>query len=164
MKSIITADSRLHGGTINGTRFGSLTYETEDIIFMASGLIGFTYLQNFVVLSKDVSSPFRWLQSLEEPAFALLVAFPERYCKSYQPRVKAEDQAEIGLGDAQACMIFVTASIPPGRPQDLTLNLRAPILINPESRQAIQCVLDDETYTTKYRVFDLENREGMTAA
>ncbi|MFX7895014.1 flagellar assembly protein FliW, partial [Acinetobacter baumannii] len=61
---------------ITTTRFGVVPYTDEDVITFEDGLVGFPTFSRYVVICPREDSPFRWLQSLEEPALAFLVAEP----------------------------------------------------------------------------------------
>lgn len=130
---------------ITGTRFGRIEYFDEDVVTFEEGLVGFPELKGFLLLSTKENSPFRWLQSLDAPVLAFLVADPEGFVAEYQPPVPFE-------GCADSVLVYTTASIPPGRPEEMTLNLAGPIFIEAESRKGKQSVLDNEAYTIKHRV------------
>jgi flagellar assembly factor FliW len=147
-----------------GSRFGNIEFAEEDVIRFPKGLIGLNDLHEFVVVCLDEKSPFRWLQSCQEPSFALLVTDPKSYIRDYEPIYGSRTLGEISLFEESPKLVFVTVTIPPGRPQDMTLNLRGPIVINAENRIAAQCVLDDETYTTKHRVFSQSDEISTVAA
>lgn len=151
--------------TLSGSRFGDVPYENEDVVTFEGGLIGFPSLHNFVMVVPKPESPFRWLQSVDDPSVAFLLAEPGRFVEGYDPVVGDSDVASLDLGDSDPVLIFVTASIPVGKPEAMTLNLAAPILINPANRKALQAILDNEAYTVKHRAFAPSNcEEGSVVA
>lgn len=150
--------------TIAETRFGTIEYTNDDIVFFDEGLIGFSKLRQFVLLCLKPGSPFRWMQSVEEPKLAFLVADPAVFVSDYTPSVDDGIARELGLDEKTPRLLFTTVSIPPGCPNDMTLNLAAPILINAATQHAKQVVLDDHAYTIKHRVFPATDRSGEKEA
>lgn len=136
--------------TLSGTRFGAIDFQTDDVIRFDGGLIGFAALCEFLLVDHKPESPFKWLQSVDEPGLAFLVTEPSRFVPEY-PSTIGDD------------FVLATVAIPVGRPDDMTLNLAGPILIHEASRTGKQVVLDDESYTVKHRVF-AEGSAGVKAA
>lgn len=139
--------------TLSGTRFGTIDFGPSDVIFFKTGLIGFPDLHEFVLISHKENSPFRWLQSIQEPGMAFLCALPQHFVAEYNPKLPNGVISELNLGAETERFLLSTASIPCGKPDDMTLNLAAPILVNAETQSALQFVLEDEAYTVKHRVF-----------
>lgn len=143
---------------IIGTRFGRIEYTDEDVVTFNGGLVGFPDLNRFVLLSTKENSPFRWLQSLETPTMAFLIVDPEGFAADYAPPSPFE-------GNVDTVLMYTTASIPHGKPDEMTLNLAGPIFIDAQSRQGIQSVLENEAYTIKHRVaFQSASAEERAAA
>lgn len=130
---------------ITETRFGRIEFLDEDVVTFEEGLVGFPELNTFLLLSTKENSPFRWLQSLEAPAMAFLVVDPEGFVPNYSPPNPFEANPE-------SVLVYTTATIPHGKPDEMTLNLAGPIFIEALSRLGKQSVLDDEAYTIKHRV------------
>jgi flagellar assembly factor FliW len=150
---------------LTGTRFGEIEYDSEDVIELSGGLIGFPSVRTFVVLQAGEETPFKWLQSLEEPALAFLVVDPAHYLPDYAPIVPSHVVQELALREETARLVFTTANIPAGRPNDMTLNLAGPVLINLDIRRGKQIVLDDDAYSIKHRVFpSVEAGQDLVAA
>lgn len=144
------------------TRFGQIEASEGDIVELLDGLIGFSNLRRFVLISHNPKSPFRWLQSLDETSMAFLVADPSQYLEDYQPEISDAAATALGLESSTPAMVYTTASIPKGSPRDLTLNLAAPIVINPATRVGMQVILENEAYTMKHRVFEESAQEAET--
>ena len=65
------------------------------------------------------------------------MAEPRRYVPEYE-----HDLARRLPGVAEA-VVLATASVPPGKPRDTTLNLSGPIVLDARTRRGRQIVLDD---------------------
>lgn len=149
---------------LTGTRFGEIDFGPTDVLFFKEGLIGFPVLQEFVLLSQKDDSPFRWLQSVQEPAVAFLCVLPQHYVPDYNPVLSKSVVTSLKLENQTERYVLTTASIPRGEPSKMTLNLAAPILVNATTRTALQFVLEDEAYTVKHRVFpEAKVKEGVAA-
>lgn len=139
--------------TLSGTRFGDIDYTEEDVVQFQEGLIGFPGSKHYLILSVKENSPFRWLQSVEEPALAFLCTDPGHYVPYYAPAISDRHARELRLSAETPRLVLCTAAIPKGRPEDMTLNLAGPIVVNAEARIARQIVLEDGAYTIRHRVF-----------
>ena len=65
---------------INTRIFGKIAIEEEKIIRFESGILGFPQLKEFTLIynaEKGNDSGIKWLQSIQEPAFAMPVMNPE---------------------------------------------------------------------------------------
>jgi flagellar assembly factor FliW len=138
---------------LNHTRFGTLEYAENDVLNFSEGLIGFAHCRSFIFVQTQAGGPFRWLQSLDEPSLAFLVVDPAAYVEGYAVELADDEAAALGIGPETATMLLTTASIPASRPQDMTLNLAGPIVLNAETRSGKQFVVEDERYAFKHRVF-----------
>ena len=149
---------------LQGTRFGTVDFVAEDILTFEDGLIGFPSLTHFILLSPKPDSRFRWLQSIEEPGTAFLLAEPLAFFADYHPELSAHECQELSIGESTSRLVYVTTSIPPGKPEEMTVNLLAPIVLNIETRKGKQVILGDDAYTIKHRVLQAEGKEAETIA
>lgn len=140
--------------TLDHTRFGSLEYSKTDVFNFSEGLIGFSHCQNFIFVQTQSKGSFRWLQSIEEPTLAFLVVDPADYVRGYALEIEDEEAVSLKIGPDTATLVLTTASIPPSRPQDMTINLAGPIVINVDARLGRQLIVDSEACPPRHRVFD----------
>lgn len=149
--------------TLEHTRFGTLDFTDEDVITLSGGLLGFAQSTRFLLLDLGHKGSFRWLQSLDEPALAFLVVDPCDYVQGYGIELADEEAAALQIGEETPTLVLTTASIPDSRPQDMTINLAGPIVINLEARLGRQMVVDDERIPVRHRVFG-EAEESIVKA
>ena len=97
-------------------------------------------------------------------ATAVMLTYSGRTLDLESPDFSRFDIEEIEIADDSPTMILATATIPPGEPQELTLNLAAPIIINGATMKAKQVILSDDAYTVKHRVFASTDRVAEKAA
>lgn len=130
------------------TRFGTLTVELQDELIFDQGLIGLEHCRRWVVLTDTKNPALGWLQSLDEGHIALGVVSPRRFVSDFQLRVDRSALSSLELAtsrDAEVVVIASRQSPEGGCPEGgLTLNLRAPLVINVENRRGCQVVSKDD--------------------
>jgi flagellar assembly factor FliW len=149
---------------ISNTRFGKLEYIEEDVVTFPEGIVGFPDCTRFVFVSNKQNATFRWLQSVELPEFAFLVTDPSEIVQGYEPVLGEAFAKTMGIEATTPTMLLATVSIPPGKPEEMTVNLAGPIVINAATRIGRQFVIEDEAYTIKHRVFPAGLPESERAA
>ena len=80
--------------------FGKIAIEEDKIIRFDHGILGFPDLKDFTLIfnvDKGMESSIKWLQSLQEPGFAMPVMNPELVMPGYSP--KFDRDLLIPLGD-----------------------------------------------------------------
>jgi flagellar assembly factor FliW len=148
---------------IETTRFGSVAFDGRDVVTLDEGFLGFPEAKRFIVLQHKVGSPFCWLQSVDAGDLAFLVIDPSHYVKDYAPSMSDDIAKQLALDEETPRLVYTIVTIPKGQPNDMTLNLAGPILINLENRMAKQVVVEDNRYPIRYKVFSEEN-QGHSAA
>lgn len=137
--------------------FGKIAVEEEKIIHFERGILGFPDLKDFTLIydiEKGNEARIKWLQSLQEPGFAMPVMNPELVMPGYNPQFDKDCLAPLGDNlSSENILIFVTVTVP----KDITrttANLRAPIIISVDNRKAVQLISDDEAYSIKHAIYD----------
>ena len=137
--------------------FGEIEIADDKIITFANGIIGFPELKKFALLhdeEKGTDVGIRYLQSLDEPAFAMPVMDPLIVKPDYDPEV--DDQLLTGAGNitAENILVLVTVTVP----SDLTkmsVNLQGPFVINVEEHKACQVIVERGDYPVKFPIYDI---------
>ena len=134
--------------------FGEIDVDESKLITFVSGIVGFPDLKDFLLVHDTESSQsIRWLQSIQEPAFAMPVIDPLFIMPDYNPNVEDELLKPLDIKDEDDTLVLVTITVP----HDLTkmsVNLKAPIIINGNSRLANQIITDDD-YMVKYPIYEI---------
>ena len=138
---------RIH--TIN---FGELDITEDAIITFKEGLPGFPQLHRFAVLEIEELKPFHCLQAIPESSddqpIALYLINPFLVDPGYEFRLTDSDMADINSGSSAELTVYVVATIPES-PQDATLNLMAPVVINERALCGKQVILHDSKYSVR---------------
>lgn len=140
-----------------GTRiFGEIEIEEDKEIRFEQGLIGFPDLKNFTLIfdsDDEKEAAISWLQSLDEPELAIPVIDPLAVYPDYSPSV--EDETLRPLGELKEDNLFVLATVTvPADIKQMAVNLKAPIIINTETRKASQLIVDNDL-PVKFKIYDI---------
>jgi flagellar assembly factor FliW len=138
--------------TVDSPNFGRLTWPGEAIINFPDGLPGMKQLQAFVLLEDPQTTPFGFLQCVTDPGFCLVVAEPAKVKPDFRLPPLTGALKALEASSVQDLLVRVILTIPPGRPQEITANLQAPILINPKQRRGKQVIVEGPHYAYKYQV------------
>lgn len=119
------------------TRFGQVVAKEEDVIHFSAGVFGFSDCRDWVLLADTQNSSLGWMQCLNRPEVAFAVVSPRRFHAEYQVRVPSHELLPLGLQHAHEAQVLVILS---KGPEGLTLNLKAPLVINLERRLGRQLI------------------------
>lgn len=145
--------------------FGEIEIDDAKIIAFDGGIIGFPDLKKFTLLyDSEKSGGIKWLQSLDEPAFAMPVMDPLAVKETYNPVVEDELLKPLGELDPEEILVLVTVTVP----KDLTkmsVNLQAPIVLNAENKKGCQIIVDNEggEFPVKFMIYDILQKKKERA-
>ncbi len=144
--------------TITTKVFGEVTIDDEKIIHFPSGIIGFPDLTEFALIHDEEkgSGSIHWLQSMQEPAFAMPVMDPLLVMPEYNPEVDDDLLKKIGEIVPEELLVLVTVTVPSDLTK-MTVNLKGPIIINAEEKKACQIIVEGDGYAVKYPIYDILN-------
>ena len=136
--------------------FGEVNLPEEKIITLDRGLIGLEEYKKFTILydcDKEESN-ISWFQSVEEPTFALPIIKPWLVKEDYNPIVEDELLNHIGELTEENLVILLTMTVPEDITQ-MSVNLKAPIVINADTRKGAQIIVENQDYEVKYKIYDI---------
>lgn len=137
---------------INTDRFGEVEIDESKVICFYKGIIGFENYHRFVILDLLENSPFKWLQSLKDPALAFVICDPWHFFRDYAPEIADEEKQELEI-DSDSDIMLITIATVPGDISNTTLNLLSPILINARKMIGNQIILYGSEYQLKHKIF-----------
>lgn len=140
--------------------FGEIMIDDEKIIHFPKGIIGFPDLTEFTLVHDEEKSTdsIHWLQSIQEPAFAMPVMDPLIVRPDYNP--EAEDELLDILGEIvpEELLVLVTVTVPKDLTQ-MSVNLKGPIVINAAEKKALQIIVEGDEYQVKFPIYDILNQK-----
>jgi flagellar assembly factor FliW len=123
------------------SRFGAVAIEADDVVFFPLGLAGFEHARHWVLLADADNDAVAWLQSVTEPDVAVAVVSPRRFVPDYQVRVSRGQLAGLDLVSTEEAHVLAVLA---RHDEALTINLKAPLVINLEGRLGRQVITNDE--------------------
>ncbi|MDC7293567.1 MULTISPECIES: flagellar assembly protein FliW [unclassified Butyrivibrio] len=143
--------------------FGDVEIEDSKIISFPNGIIGFPDLKRFTLMHDEEggTNTIQWLQSIEEPNFAMPVMDPLIVCPDYNPQVDRQNIIDIGELVDDELLVLVTVTVPHDLKQ-MTVNLKGPFIINVHDMKAAQSIIDNDEYPVKFPIYDIlqKNKEN----
>lgn len=144
---------------INTRDFGEMEITENSVITFVQPLYGFEDYKNFIIIQNDEVEGIAWLQSVETPDLCFIMASPEIAVEteSYSKYIPESDFKKISadsVSDFECWLVMVVKD-------DLrksTVNLKSPVIINPEAAEAMQIILDED-FPVRYCAFE-ERKEN----
>jgi len=134
------------------TFHGTHEYSKDDIIFFKKGIPGFEHLKKFLIFDVEDNDVFSVLQSVEDSTIGLIVVSPFNRVKDYEFNLDVETTERLKIESTEDVIVLSTVTLN-SNIEKITLNLRAPIVINLKKRLGEQIILNDEKYAVKYPFF-----------
>lgn len=140
---------------VRSMRFGTMeqiSITPDRVIEFYPGLGGFEQHHRYALITED-DSPIEWLQSLDDPEVVFAVIEPFLCAPDYAFELPDADVFALGLaqpGDATVrCILSLRTD-----PEEITANLLAPLVFNPQARVGRQVVLQDSDWPLRLPVFE----------
>lgn len=137
--------------------FGEIDLTEEKIITLDKGLMGFDEFKQYTILydcEKEEGTNISWFQSVDEPTLALPVINPLIVKEDYNPVVEDELLQALGDINEENLVILITMTVPENL-KEMSVNLKAPIIINADTRKGAQIVVENQDYEVKYKIYDV---------
>ncbi|MFF3922086.1 flagellar assembly protein FliW [Paenibacillus lactis] len=147
---------------VNTKRFGPIEVDENQVITFASPILGFEDLARyvFIQLEEDLH-PFEFLQSIEDENLTFIVMDPFLFYRDYEFQLESHwiESLNVKSEEELRVMVIVTAR----SAEDITCNLKAPIVLNTAKNIAAQIVLDRGDYTTRHSLLEGKKGEASNA-
>lgn len=135
--------------------FGEIDIEDDKVITLHSGLIGFPEMKSFTLIyDEQKKGNIMWFQSLDEPQFAMPVLDPNLLDIDYNPVVNDELLSPLGELREDNLFVLVTLTVP-ADVKKMTVNLRAPMVINTDTMLADQIMVEDDDAPIRFPIYDV---------
>lgn len=141
------------------TRFGRVEMRAEDVLLFPNGLLGMEDSRHWVLLADAQNDALGWLQSLTRAEVAFAVVSPRRFVPDYQLRVSRGELLPLALDDVSQAQVLAIVG---KNERGITLNLRAPVVINEERRIGRQMIANNDL-PVQYEVTREPQRLRMSA-
>ncbi len=131
--------------------FGEIDYEENEILHFSKGLFGFEDEHRFLLINFSKEGTLMCFQSLATPGLAFVAMNPFTLLADYEPVLQPEELEELKAEDSRALLYFVLCAVkdPVG---DSTVNLKCPVVVNENTREAMQVILQDGPYDMRHKL------------
>lgn len=137
---------------IDTLRFGKISVQTERVISFPKGILGFNQYHDFILFPHRENSPFFWLQSVEDGNLAFVAMNPKLVCDEFSFDLDEAAAEDLCTTESANLEVLCIVTVPPDKPEGMTINLLGPIVINANKRLAVQVVLNSERYSHRHPV------------
>lgn len=137
---------------IETTRFGNVAIDETKIIHFPDGLLGFPEQKDYILLEHRSDSPFFWLQSVDRPDLAFVLTNPFLLDKDYLQNLSPNEETLFQCREGDSISVFAIVTIPPGKVEEMTVNLLGPVVVEAEARIGRQVVIPNSGYSQRHPV------------
>jgi len=131
---------------------GKILFEQDDIILFEKGIPGVEEYKKYII--KDVEdSYFKIMQSIEEAELGFIIISAFDVKKDYEIKLTSEILNKLEIKEANEVALYSIVSLN-SNPENITANLRAPLIININKKKGEQYILEKEKYKIKEKVFN----------
>jgi flagellar assembly factor FliW len=139
---------------INTKHFGEIEINEEDIIIFEEGIPGIKGSTRYALLiNSEQESPFFWLQSIDDKEVAFALVNPIAIYPDYSPKVDIEVVKKLGEPKEEDLIVSAIVVVPEDITK-MTVNLKAPLVINRETQKGMQVIVDNEEYHIRHNLYE----------
>lgn len=131
---------------------GVKEFEEKDIINFNKGIPGFEDLKKFILFKVEDNEVFSILHSVEDDSVGLVVVSPFYLIKDYELRLDEEKINELKIDNPEDVLVLNTVTLSQ-KIENITVNLKAPIIINIKNNLGEQIILDNSKYVIKHPLY-----------
>lgn len=133
------------------TTIGKIEYTDESIYNFPEGLYGFKEHKNFIIWGGEQYRPFKLLISVDDPNLFFPLINPKILKPDYNPNIKDVTDWE-----------FMCTIVTIGTSQDdVTVNMRAPIVFSKKDKWGKQIILTDSNYLIRHKIVNPIKSNGV---
>lgn len=137
---------------VNTTRFGELEVDKKDVINFKDGVLGFEQLKHFFVVDPGDQTLILWFQSIDDEATAFPIIEPKIFNPNYSIHLLPIELASLNLESVVDASVYTILTIPKNV-NEMSANLKAPIIINNKTKLARQIVLQNSKLEVQYPMY-----------
>jgi flagellar assembly factor FliW len=110
--------------------FGEMDVDRRDIIRFPDGLPGFEHSRAFVLLASEENAPLQYLHAVEGAPASFLAIDPRFVLENYRCELNAADEHRLGAAEGDPLLWLALVMVESNGA--ITVNLRAPLVVNPK--------------------------------
>lgn len=131
--------------------FNEVSIAKDSILTFEKGIPGFEDFKRYVLINFELGSDdLMCMQSLDEKELAFVLVNPFNLKADYSPTLTEDDVEELGITDSTEGVFCYAICAMKDDINENTVNLKSPIVVNPDTMKAKQIILDSKEYTVKH--------------
>ncbi|MGE7825180.1 flagellar assembly protein FliW [Paenibacillus sp. NPDC093718] len=147
---------------VNTKRFGPIEIEEDQVITFVGPVLGFGDIAKYIIIQPEENPhPFEFLQSVEDENLTFIVADPFVFFNDYEFQLDSHWLETLNIESEKDIRILVIVTVRSA--QDITCNLKAPLVISRAGNVAAQIVLDQGGYSTRQPLMGTKRGDGADA-
>jgi len=158
MLRVVSGPLQIATAAVHSPVLGNLDVDSGRIIQFLEPLAGFPTCRRYALLpyvqSGREDPAIRWLQAMEPPFHTFVVAEPWSVIPDYEPEIADADARQLDALSFAEANLYAIMTVSHAA-HELTINLRAPLIVNSQLRLGKQVVLLNGEYNTSHRVCEL---------
>ncbi|GAB6167717.1 flagellar assembly protein FliW [Clostridium carnis] len=130
---------------------GKIIYDEDEIVTFKKGIPGFEDLKKYVIKKVSNESPFSIVQSIENKDIAFIVISPFDVESTYEIELSDEIIKKVEVVSPEDIMLYSIVTLN-SKVENITANLKAPLVINIKKKIGEQFIGDKEIYQIKHPI------------
>ena len=118
--------------------------EARDLIHFPEGLLGLPRWNHYRILESEGLRPLRLLQAADPPNIAFPVLDPVIFVPEYTVPIDEDLSRRLGGRAGEPLLVLALVNVP--TEGEATANLRAPLIIHPQTMVGIQHIFDSSQW------------------
>lgn len=145
------------------TKIGTFSVSSSEIINFVEGPLGFSEYKKFIIVEEEEDSLFLILQSIENKKIAFPILEMDLLGVNLTTQISKDLLTQMKVQKANDLSMYCIVAVPSNF-NNMTANLRAPVLINNKTQQGVQVILSDQELEIAKPIFkDLRTRLTATS-
>lgn len=156
--------------TLETQEYGTLEYEPEYCINFPDGLFGFPDLHTYLplCLNDEEDNTLLVMQSVDDAHIGFVVINPFALDQDYHP-VLTPEELQYLEAESETDLSFYVICVLKNNYLENTVNMKCPLVVNPDTRKGMQVILNDSVYDFRQKLnsfaaFSGENTENADTA
>lgn len=125
-------------------KLGKIEYREKSIYKFPDGLYGYKEFKKFIIWAGEKYRPFKLLISIDDPELFFSMINPKILIPDYKPKINDVKEWEL---------IYTLVTIG-SSPDEVTVNMRAPILLSRIQHWGKQVILTDSYYLIRHKIIN----------
>ncbi len=135
-------------------QLGEFEFHRDQLLTFSNGIIGFTDLQEFAIanIPGDEDQQFKILQSIEVPELSFIVLPTSGETSPLEAEDVKELATNFSIDPKDLALLFIVTIRNMGSVVKVTMNARAPIVLDTDKKTGRQYILPNQKYSIQHEL------------